>query len=56
MNQSFSDTAIIACGTMSLELNALKQEGFLDTQHLLYTTPGFQCKVITYLWIGLSHY
>jgi hypothetical protein len=40
MNQSFSDTAIIACGTMSLELNALKQEGFLDTQHLLYTTPG----------------
>jgi hypothetical protein len=40
MSQSFSDTAIIACGTMSLELNALKQEGFLDTAHLFYTTPG----------------
>ena len=37
---SFADIAIVACGTMSLELNHLKQEGFLDTEHLLYTTPG----------------
>ena len=37
---SFANIAIVACGTMSLELNHLKQEGFLDTEHLLYTTPG----------------
>ena len=37
---SFANIAIVACGTMSLELNHLQGEGFLDTQHLLYTTPG----------------
>jgi len=37
---SFANIAIVACGTMSLELNYLKKEGFLDTEHLLYTTPG----------------
>lgn len=37
---SFSDIAIISCGTVSLELNYLKQEGFLDTEHLIYMTPG----------------
>jgi len=37
---SFSDIAIVACGTMSLELNYLQEEGFLDTKHVLYTTPG----------------
>jgi hypothetical protein len=37
---SFSDIAIVACGTMSLELSHLKKEGFLDTDHILYTTPG----------------
>jgi hypothetical protein len=37
---SFSDIAIVACGTMSMELNYLKKEGFLDTEHLYYTTPG----------------
>lgn len=37
---SFSNTAIVACGTMSPELNHLKKEGFLDTDHLYYTTPG----------------
>jgi len=26
---SFADVAIVACGTMSLELNYLKKEGFL---------------------------
>jgi hypothetical protein len=37
---SFSDIAIVACGTLSLELNHLKKEGFLDTDHLFFTTPG----------------
>jgi hypothetical protein len=37
---SFADIAIVACGTMSLELNYLQQEGYLDTKHILYTTPG----------------
>lgn len=31
---------MVSCGTLSLELNYLKKEGFLDTQHLFYTTPG----------------
>jgi hypothetical protein len=39
-NISFSDIAIVSCGTLSLELNHLKKEGFLDTEHLFYTTPG----------------
>jgi hypothetical protein len=39
-NVSFADIAIVSCGTLSLELNYLKKEGFLDTQHLFYTTPG----------------
>ncbi|MDA3789616.1 MAG: DUF1638 domain-containing protein [Desulfobacula sp.] len=38
--QSFSDTAIVACGTMSPEINHLVKEGFLDTHHIFYTTPG----------------
>lgn len=37
---SFSDIAIVSCGTMSLELNYLKKQGFLDTPQILYTTPG----------------
>jgi len=37
---SFSDVAIIACGTLSLELNYLKKEGFLDVHSLFYTKPG----------------
>ena len=37
---SFADIAVVACGTMSLELNHLKETGFLDTEHLYYTTPG----------------
>ena len=39
-NVSFADIAIVACGTVSLELNYLKDEGFLDTEHLFYTPPG----------------
>lgn len=39
-HQSFKDTAIVSCGTMSPEINHLAEEGFLDTQHIFYTTPG----------------
>ncbi|MGD8337730.1 MAG: DUF1638 domain-containing protein [Desulfobacterales bacterium] len=39
-NVSFSDIAIVSCGTLSLELNYLKQTGVLDTDHLYFTTPG----------------
>jgi len=37
---SFSGIAIVSCGTLSPELNYLKKEGFLDIDHLYYTTPG----------------
>lgn len=37
---SFSDIAIVSCGTLTLELNHLRSEGFLDTEHLFFTTPG----------------
>ncbi|WP_319522794.1 DUF1638 domain-containing protein [uncultured Desulfosarcina sp.] len=37
---SFSDIAIVSCGTLSLELNHLRAEGFFDTEHLFFTTPG----------------
>ena len=42
MNQqvSFANIAIVSCGTLSLELNYLRAQGFLDTQHLFFTTPG----------------
>jgi len=36
----FSDIGIVSCGTMSLELNYLKDEGFLDTNYLHFITPG----------------
>lgn len=36
----FSDIAIVSCGTLSLELKHLRAEGFLDTEHLFFTTPG----------------
>ncbi|MBN1103838.1 MAG: DUF1638 domain-containing protein [Deltaproteobacteria bacterium] len=37
---SFSDIAVVSCGTLSMELNRLREEGFLDTEHLMFTTPG----------------
>ena len=37
---SFSGIAIVSCGTLSMELNHLKKEGFLNTNHLFFTTPG----------------
>ena len=39
-SMSFADIAIVACGTLSLELNYLKNEGLLDAPILYYTTPG----------------
>lgn len=37
---SFSDVAVVACGTLAPELNKLKEEGFLDAGRIIYTTPG----------------
>jgi len=37
---SFSDIAIVSCGTLTLELNHLKETGFLDARQIVYTTPG----------------
>lgn len=37
---SFSDIVIVACGTLTLELNHLKESGFLDAKQILFTTPG----------------
>lgn len=37
---TFEDIAIVSCGTLSLELNYLRKEGFLDARHVYYTTPG----------------
>jgi hypothetical protein len=37
---SFADVAVVSCGTLSMELRHLREAGFLDTNHLLFTTPG----------------
>jgi len=37
---SFRDYAIVACGTVNLELNYLKDGGFLNARKILYTKPG----------------
>ncbi len=39
-NISFANVAIVSCGTLSMELNQLKEDGFLDTEYIYYTTPG----------------
>ncbi len=39
-NVSFSDIAVVSCGTLALELKRLQDEGFLDTRHLWFTAPG----------------
>jgi hypothetical protein len=43
---SFSEMAIVSCGTMQMELDALKKEGFLDTDHLFFTPPGLHQDVV----------
>ena len=37
---SFQDYAIVACSTLNMELNHLKDSGFLDARKILYTKPG----------------
>ncbi|HID30604.1 MAG TPA: DUF1638 domain-containing protein [Desulfobacterales bacterium] len=37
---SFANIAVVSCGTLSMELHYLKDAGFLDTNHLMFTTPG----------------
>jgi hypothetical protein len=37
---SFRDYTIVACGTLNMELNQLKDSGILDTRKILYTKPG----------------
>ena len=37
---SFTDISIVACGTVSLELDHLTRQGVLDARQILYTTPG----------------
>jgi len=37
---SFRDYAIVACGTLNMELNHLRDRGFLDARRILYTKPG----------------
>ena len=37
---SFQDSVIVACGTVNMELNHLKDSGFLDARKILYTKPG----------------
>jgi hypothetical protein len=37
---SFRDYAIVACGTLNMELNHLRDCGLLDARIILYTKPG----------------
>jgi len=37
---SFQGVSIVSCGTLRMELEKLKEEGFLDADKILYTTPG----------------
>ncbi len=37
---SFSEIAIVSCGTLSMEIRQLQREGFLDAKEVFFTTPG----------------
>jgi hypothetical protein len=37
---SFRDYAVVACGTINMELNQLRDSGLLDARIILYTKPG----------------
>ena len=37
---SFQDYVIVACGTLNMELNHLKDSGVLDVKKILFTRPG----------------
>ena len=38
--QSFSDIALVSCGTLTMELSHLRESGFLDVRHIFFTAPG----------------
>jgi len=38
--QSFSDIAVVSCGTLNMELSHLRESGFLDVRHMFFTAPG----------------
>lgn len=41
MNEiTFKDITVVSCGTLSLELNYLRRQGFLGAEHMLFTKPG----------------
>ena len=37
---TFRNYTIVACGTLNMELNRLRDVGFLDARKILYTKPG----------------
>jgi len=37
---SFENIAIVSCGTLTMELTRLKEEGFLNAKKILFTVPG----------------
>ncbi|MDY6793742.1 MAG: DUF1638 domain-containing protein [Actinomycetota bacterium] len=37
---SFKEFTIVSCGSLRMELNHLKEEGFLDVEKIFFTTPG----------------
>lgn len=43
---SFADISIVSCGTLSLELRFLQDQGLLDAAQILYTAPGLHQNVI----------
>jgi len=39
-DRSFAGCAVVSCGTLSGELSALQDQGFLDAHRILFTAPG----------------
>jgi len=37
---TFSRHNIVCCGTLRAEMQVLREDGFLDAEHVLFTTPG----------------
>ena len=42
---SFQDYAIVACGTLNMELNHLKDSGSLDARKILYTRQKYILRI-----------
>ena len=42
---SFKGCAIVACGTISVELNHMRDTGMLDAEKILYTKPGLHERI-----------